>query len=140
MLTSGCCVPALVLGLLLSGCSRPRSDRLETHPAGGMLFLGDKPAAGARVQLNPVDDARLAGLYPHAIVEKDGSFQLTTYKTHDGAPIGTYALTVAWPLPARPNREEGPDRFQGRYSDPRRPVAQVTVIAGENNLGTIHVK
>ena len=102
--------------------------------------MDDKPATGARVQLNPTDDARLAGLYPHAIVQGDGSFQLTTYKTHDGAPGGTYALTVTWPLPPRPKREEGPDRFQGRYSDRHRPVAHVQVSAGENNLGTIRLK
>ena len=136
---NGWCAVAVVLGLAPTGCSRPKSDRLETYPASGILLMGDKPAAGARVQLNPVDDAKLAGLYPHAIVQKDGSFQLTTYKTRDGAPAGTYALTVTWPLPPRPNREEGPDRFQGRYSDRRRPVAQVRISAGENNLGTIHL-
>ena len=81
----GWCAVAVVLGLAPIGCSRPRSDRLETYPASGSLFLGDKPAAGAQVQLNPVDDTRLAGLYPHAIVQGDGSFQLTTYKTRDGA-------------------------------------------------------
>ena len=80
-----------------------------------------QPVAGA-VQLNPVDDPKLAGLYPDATVELDGSFRLTTHKTHDGAPAGTYGLTVKWPLPPRPNREECPDRFQGRHSDPRGPV------------------
>jgi hypothetical protein len=137
---SGWCAMAVVLSFAPAGCSRPRSDRLETYPASGCLLEGDKPAAGARVQLNPVDDTKLVGLCPHAIVGKDGSFQLTTYKTNDGAPAGTYALTVTWPLPPRPNREEGPDRFQGRYSDRHRPVAQVQVSTGENNLGTIRLK
>ena len=129
-----------LFGLALAGCSRPKADRLETYPAGGSLFAGDNPAAGARVQLNPVGDAKLAGLYPHAIVQQDGSFHLTTYKTRDGAPAGTYALTVTWPLPPIPKHEEGPDRFQGRYSDRRQPVAQVRIDAGENDLGTIRLK
>ncbi len=137
---SGCCAAAVVLSLMPTGCSRPRSDRLETYPASGFLLLGDKPAAGAQVQLNPVDDAKLVGLYPHAIVQRDGSFQLTTYKTHDGAPAGTYALTVTWPLPPRPAREVGPDRFQGRYADRSRPVSQVRIGAGENSLGTIRLE
>jgi hypothetical protein len=76
----------------------------------------------------------------HAIVQGDGSFQLTTYKTHDGAPPATYALTVTWPLPPSPKREEGPDRFQGRYSDRLKPAAEVRVGAGENNLGTNRLK
>ncbi len=137
---SGWCIAAVVLGLMPTGCSRPRADRLETYPASGFLLLGDKPAAGAQVQLNPVNDAKLAGLYPHAIVQRDGCFQLTTYKTHDGAPAGTYALTVRWPLPPPPGREVGPDRFQGRYADRSRPVSQVRINSGQNNLGTFRVE
>jgi len=136
---SGWCAVAVALSLVAAGCSRPRLDRPETHPVRGRLFVGDKPAAGARVQLNAVDEPKLAGLYPHAIVESDGSFQLTTYRTHDGAPAGTYALTVKWPFPPSPKREEGPDRFQGRYSNPQKPAAQVQVSAGENDLGAIRL-
>lgn len=137
---SRACAAVAVLGLLLIGCGRLRPDRLETYPVGGYLFVGDQPAAGARLQLNPVGDPRLLGLCPHATVASDGSFQLTTYRTGDGAPAGTYGLTVKWPLPSQPKREEGPDRFRGRYADPRRPVLQVQVSAGENDLGRIRLK
>jgi hypothetical protein len=119
--------------------------RPETYPVAGFVFVGDKPAAGAKVQLNPtstdpLDMARLAGAYPHALVDKDGSFHLTTYNTNDGAPAGSYGITVTWPLPLRPNHEQGPDRLQGRYSDRRRPVAEVQITSGENDLGTIRLR
>ena len=107
-------------------------------PPAGLSSWATSRLPAQKVQLNPVDDTRLAGLYPHAIVQGDGSFQLTTYKTRDGRPVGTYALqAVTWPLPPGPRHEEGPDRFQGRYSDRHRPVAQVLISAGENNMGTI---
>jgi hypothetical protein len=106
----------------------------------GSLFVGGKPAAGARVQLNAVGDPKLAGLCPHAIVEADGTFRLTTYKTGDGAPAGSYALTMSWPLPPPPGKEEGVDRFRGRYANPRWPVRQVQVTAGDNDLGRVDMK
>ena len=134
-----CCVAAM-LGLVLTGCSHPRTDRPETHPASGFLFVGNKPAAGARIQLNPVDKNAPVGVYPHVVAERDGSFQLTTYTTHDGAPVGTYALTMTWPLPSRPDREEGPDHFARRYSDRLHPVKQVQIKSGKNDLGEIHLK
>jgi hypothetical protein len=73
-------------------------------------------------------------------VEADGSFRLTTYCTDDGAPAGTYTVTLTWPLPPPPGREEGPDRFRGRCADARRPLRQVTVAPGENNLERIELK
>lgn len=130
---------AVLLGLLVSGCSRSRTDRWPTYPVTGRLFVGEKPAAGARVKLSAVEDKKLAGLCPHALVEPDGTFRLTTYKTGDGAPAGNYALTVSWPLPPPPGKEEGADRFRGRYANPRWPVRQVQVVAGENDLGRVDI-
>ena len=89
--------------------------------------------------INPAQSKRLAATCPHAVVQGDGSFRLTTYRTNDGAggnvrPYGDVARSAAaW-------REEGPDRLQGRYSDRRRPVSQVQIVAGENDLGTIRLK
>ncbi len=91
------------------------------------------------MQLSAAGDLKLVALCPHAIVEPDGSFRLTTYRTGDGAPAGSYALTVSWPLPPVRGREEGPDRLRGRYADPARPLRRVEVAAGDNDLGTIRL-
>jgi hypothetical protein len=129
-----------VLALALGGCSGSKVGRPPTYPVRGRLFVGDRPAAGARVQLTAAGDPKLIGLCPHATVEPDGSFRLTTFKTGDGAPAGTYALTLTWPLPPAPGQEEGPDRFRGRYADPRRPVRQVQAAPGDNDLGAVRLK
>ena len=135
-----CLLPAWILmPLLLAGCFYGHGSRLPTYPASGSVFVGGKPAAGAIVQLSGRDDPKLAGLCPHAIVGADGSFRLTTYRTEDGTPAGTYAVTLRWPSPAPPDRDEGPDRFAGRYADPDRPLCQVEITPGNNLLHRIEL-
>src|SRR5947209_5956143 len=132
--------PSLLFVLLLcfGGCRGARDDRPETYPVRGEVRVGGKPAAGARVQLIALDEPALARFAPHGDVGPDGTFRLTTFRTGDGAPAGRYALTLTWPLPPRPGREdEGPDRFRRRYADPRRPVREVRIVAGENVLAPV---
>jgi hypothetical protein len=129
---------AALLGVTLSGCWWSANDRPPTYPVHGSLFVNGQPAAGATVQLDAVNDPKLSALRPHALVGADGTFRLTTFRTADGAPAGSYALTVRWPLPPRPGREdEGTDRFRGRYADPKRPVRRVEITPGTNELERI---
>ncbi len=139
MLTNGCGV-VLILALLTAGCSSSKSDRPPAFPAHGFVFVNGQPAAGAKVQLNAPSDEKLASLCPHAIVAADGAFRLTTFQTGDGAPVGTYALTITWPAPPQAGHEEGPDRFRGRFADPRRPLRDVPIHIGDNDLGRIELK
>lgn len=127
--------------LPLVGCNKPPcGDRLPTFPVTGRVLVGGQPAAGALVQLWAVEgDLQRAGLCPHAIIEDDGNFHLTTYSTGDGAPQGNYALTLRWPLPPPPGREQGSDRFQGRFADPTRPLRRVQILALENVLEAIRL-
>jgi hypothetical protein len=131
----------LVLVLLLAGCSASRTDRLTVYPVSGKLLVKGQPAAGAKIRLDPLDSSQPAGLCPHAIVDADGGFRLTTYTSADGAPAGTYALTVKWPLPPSARHEnDNTDRLKGRYADPKHPVRQVEIKAGDNDLGTSDLK
>jgi hypothetical protein len=103
----------------------------------GEVFVHGQPAGNAVVRLYAVNNPILERLCPHAVVERDGSFRLTTFNTEDGAPVGTYAVTITWPLPPKPGKEEGPDRFKGLYNNRRRPLCTVQVGAGENQLQRI---
>lgn len=136
----GSCLIAIVL-LSLAGCRKsPHGDRLPTYATAGRIVVGGQAAVGAEVQLWAVDGGlQSAGLCPHAIADNEGRFHLTTYATGDGAPAGQYAMTLRWPVPPPPGRERGPDRFQGRYADPARPLRIVWIVAGENELETIQL-
>jgi hypothetical protein len=129
-----------VLVLLVTGCAGSNSDRVKTYPVSGNIFVNGQPASGAVVECYAIDDPTLLPLRPHAIAGPDGAFKLTTYNTGDGAPPGTYALTVKWPAPPRPTQETGPDRLKGRYADPKRPARRIQVHTGDNDLETIDLK
>src|SRR5271170_1530653 len=122
----------VLLALLLTGCPRGLGGRLPTHPVSGSVFADGKPAAGAVVQLTGVGDPALAGLFPHAIVDQAGAYRLTTYRSDDGAPAGTYDITLRWPAPPAPGQDQGPDRYAGRYAE--RPLRRVEIKAGNNTL------
>ena len=79
-------------------------------PADSCSWAANRLAA--RVQLNPVVDPKLNGLYPHAIVQGDGSFPLTTYKTHDGA-AGKLCANGHLAAPAAPQSRRRPRPFPG---------------------------
>ena len=122
----------------LSGCSGS-DNRPPTFPVSGKLLINGQAAAGAKIALHAVSDPQLKGLEPHAIVGTDGSFQLTTFRSNDGAPAGTYTMTVKWPSPPKPGQEQGPDWLQGRYAHPENPARQVEIVAGANDLGVIEL-
>lgn len=131
-----------VVILAIIGCAKPPpTDHLPTYPVSGRAFFKGQPAEGAQVQLWAVgNDLKLMAACPHATVEADGSFKTTTYATGDGAPVGAYGVTLRWRLRPPPGKEEGPDRFRGRYADPRQPLLQVRILPKNNELAAIYLE
>jgi hypothetical protein len=128
------------LWVFSSGCERTTFRRAPVYPVTGQLFIRGQPAANAHIELQSLSDIQLNRLRPHADVQPDGTFSLTTYDTDDGAPAGTYALTVSWPAPPKRRFDpQGPDRLNARFADPRRPLRTVTV-AQEQDLGRIDIQ
>jgi hypothetical protein len=129
------------LALLGSSCRRGPA----CFPVHGQMFVGNEPAAGALVVFVPTGDKDPMAPRPSATVAEDGSFVLRTYDStsrtvQDGAPPGSYGVTVLWP-PAggkeqRSVREDGvlPDRLNGRYSDAASPQLQAEVKECPNEL------
>jgi hypothetical protein len=133
----------LILGILAAtGCGS--DEFLPCHPAKGTATFRGTPMQHARVTLYPVDakDEKSKHVLPSGVVGEDGTYRLTTYRFADGAPAGTYALTVAWP--SGPDSEsESPsfiaDRLQRNYDSPKKPLMQVTIEEGDNTLPPIEL-
>jgi hypothetical protein len=134
---------AFGLCLMVSGCGAKHGDRPAVHAVHGKLLVAGEPAVNAEVVLYPVGGREKPLMRPHAAVQSDGSFHLTTFATRDGAPVGDFALTVTWPGPrikGQGEDEPGPDRLQHRYANPKKPAASVHVGTETTELATIDLK
>ncbi len=123
----------LALSLAAAGCG-PASD---IYPTRGEAFAAGQPAVGAVVTFYPVNaEAGKPKRIPTAVVEKDGSFHLTTLSANDGAPPGEYVVTITWCDSYRDDGDTvtGPDRLQGRYANPQYPALRATIQPGKNEL------
>src|SRR5437764_3720406 len=84
------------ISLALVGCGKPVSSRTPVYKASGKISFEGQVPEGALVVLHPKNASSPTALRPTAHVQPDGTFQLTTYETGDGAPVGDYVVTVSW--------------------------------------------
>lgn len=119
--------------ILPMACSRS-SPGVEVYPVRGEVFFNGQPAAGAWIHFHPVEKDDCSAAF--AVVEEDGSFQLSTFGTNDGAEPGDYVVTLNWRDEERDEGETlyGPDRFGERYSKPDKSTLKATIGAGENEI------
>jgi hypothetical protein len=92
---------AWAVGLLaLGGCSS--GPPVPVFAVKGQLFVNNKPAQGAVVWFHPIDagaantEKPATNPRPSGVVQEDGTFEMSTYGTKDGAPAGRYRVAVNW--------------------------------------------
>jgi hypothetical protein len=126
-------------GLVLAGCGG--EDRVDVYPVQGKVLYRGEPAAGAEVVFHAAANAPLSPSIPipRAVVQSDGTFELASFEPGDGAPAGTYDVTVVWPSAAAADAdpESGggqPDRLGGRYANPDTSGLAATVREEETSL------
>ena len=125
-----------------SGCSDTDEIRLPVFPVKGQISFNGKPAAGAFVVLHPKGNADPRLVPPRAIVDADGSFELSTYESQDGAAAGEYSLTVEWRKLVKEGGDfkAGPNVLPARYSKPATSKLEVRVAEGFNQLEPIQLR
>lgn len=133
---------ALVIGLVAltacaAGCRQKTTgtSRIPTFPVHGRLSINGAPAPGAMIKFI---SQRQGGRVPTAIVRADGSFSASYYDHEDGAPAGKFKLLVVW-MQTPPQGGLAQDRLGGRFLDPSKPVATITVKEQENTLDPIEL-
>lgn len=138
-------VVALVAVATCTGCGDSSSaGNKPVFPTQGTVTYLGQGAAGVVVTLHPSGANDPAAIYPHGTTDASGAFQLTSYVLNDGAPVGTYQVSLKWPdtsyQPRTPEERENmlmgerPDRFRGRYLNPATSNLTVTITEGENQL------
>jgi hypothetical protein len=131
---------ALVFACFLPlACSSPEAGP-EVYPVYGEVFLDGEPAAGAWVHFHPFKAGD--GSPAFAQVQEDGSFELSTYGTDDGAEAGDYIVTLNWRDEEKIDGEtvQGPDRFGERYSIRDKSTLKATVVPGANVVPRFDIK
>jgi hypothetical protein len=113
------CLALVLLAGLLSSCAQ--NTRKPVFPVHGQVYVNGKPAAGAKVFFTPIETDPDA-VAPYGVVDAEGSFDLTTYLTFDGAPAGKYVVTIRWP------------GFKGLYDNPKTSKLTATVEKTANDL------
>jgi len=132
-----CAIGLLLLSTVSTGCYSHDSWQERTYPSYGTVKVNGIHAENAFVVLySSQGKVDVRGSQPWAIVEPDGTYTLTTYERGDGAPVGTYDVTLYWPKSPMGDRT---DRLQGAYSTPNRAVMSVTIKKGQNELPPIEI-
>ena len=123
----------------LAGCGGRDEGRPSLYPASGTVLVDGQAAKGIRVRLNPVGArGSAAELNPTGFTDDNGEFRIGTYDKDDGAPEGTYELTLFWPDP--PEGESRPvDLFGGKYARPDSSIRRIEIEPGVNDLGKVEV-
>jgi hypothetical protein len=117
------------LCLILPACKGEESKRLDLYPVEGKVLYAGKPAAGAQVWLHPVEKGELGDPRPHGMVQRDGSYALSTYAKDDGAPAGAYRPIVIWTKASKFRGDhEGESLLPPHYQDPLNSGLPVLVV------------
>ena len=120
----------------ISSCRKTES-RLPIYPVEGKVLVQGKAVANVMVVLHPLGGLDLQGApKPNAKTGTDGTFYLSTYDGHDGAPAGKYAVLL-YSFRNEADDDGFVDRFRGSFSNPAKPVVIIDIVAGDNHLKTI---
>jgi hypothetical protein len=140
-------VSAVALGLISMGLGC--GGRIEKPPMGkvhGIVRLNGKPLDKGRVTFTPVSGEGVSGgTNAMSPIESDGTYELTTFDTGDGAIVGQHIVTVS--VPSEDINELNKPKADGsiayklpkeflpkKYTSPTESPLRNTVVAGDNTL------
>jgi hypothetical protein len=109
---------------------------------GGSKTIDGSPASDVRVTLHSSTlIAEGDPFRPSGTTSDDGTFQLTTYETHDGAPEGKYMITFRWARRRKTPMDPMPkDQLRNQFALPTEKSLTCEVSNAESqDLGTFEV-
>lgn len=128
------CLTSLCI-VLAAGCSGPSGP--ECYPVRGQVLRDGKPLAEAQICFHPLDSAPPGVPRPQATTDEQGRFALTTLRPDDGAPAGSYRITVERRAPRQIGEElvrGGANELPARYAQANTSPLEFAVQPGENEV------
>jgi hypothetical protein len=114
-------------GLVCAFCVSCTKAGRPLYPVHGRVLFDGKPMAGGIVILHPLEDLDLGDTKPRALIDADGSFQVYLYRTDDGAPAGSYAVSI---FPKKPKKEPGTAKSKGAKRQAKADARAADAAAG----------
>jgi hypothetical protein len=151
------CVVLLALSAVSCDGSPPTGP-IPVHPVGGQVTYQGKPVPGALVVFHaanpaatastkPGEDAPTGPPTPVGTTDADGKYKMHTYIGDDGAPVGSYKVTVTLALggETRDVMTKQVAKTQSvplplKYADSKTSDIHVDVKAGDNDLPVFELK
>jgi len=110
-------------------------NRRPTQPVRGRVFLDGCPVDGAYVVFQSAPKEGQPSARADALTEADGSFVLSSYTAHDGAPVGEYQVTIVQRRPLFGEYgKPGPNLLPAKYAKGETSGLRAEVKAGENEF------
>lgn len=132
----------LLSTIVITGCGKAPSPWEIAHPIKGKVLFKGKPVANADISLFPLDESVPDSVRPRAKSGEDGTFVVWTYAEGDGAPAGSYKMTIVrnevaiskGAVVAKPND------LPKRYSQLATTDLLVEVVPGQVEIEAIELK
>jgi hypothetical protein len=130
---------AISLAIVAATAGCRNANELDTAPVSGRVVLNGKPLSRGSVTFVP-NRGRVA----NGDIQPDGTFELSTYRSGDGAIVGSHKAAV---LILRPDIDPavGPERdkplmlIPPRYATAEESGLKYEVKAGQNNDFTLEL-
>ena len=126
--------------LVVAGCGKHATA--PVYPLHGQVLLNGKPLADAIVSFH-AQNGNDKEAFPTAHTDGEGHFSLTTYSNGDGAPEGSYAISLVC-FRSRTARNSGGGQAENvvpqRYASPTSSGLTATVVPGDNELQPLKLK
>ncbi len=123
-----------VMGLNTSCAPKTTEASIPTFPVKGKVLLNDKPANRVLVVFHPIDPEVGKKYKAYGRTAIDGTFHLSTFKELDGAPEGTYFVTIV------SQDEESTGRVPLRYAATKTSGFRITIKPEPNNLPAFNLQ
>jgi hypothetical protein len=152
-----CCVALLTLTAFACD-GRPPSGPIPVYPVNGQVTYQGKPVPGALVvfhgarpapapSASPGENDQSGPPTPVGKTDDDGKFKMHTYIGDDGAPVGSYKVTVTLAVGgetrnvmAKVIAKTQTVPLPIKYADPKTTDITADVKEGENSIPTFELK
>jgi hypothetical protein len=125
-----------------SGCGAPEEPWDVVYPTSGVVKFHGQPLAGALVTLIPQDQSFPNSVRPTAFTGDDGTFEVGTHATADGAPAGEYKVLVQhFPtIGTADNPQAGPNDLPPQFAKAETTTLRITIAEGPTELQPFEIE